>query len=140
MYVTCMQAYCRNIQYKNLPPAQVTAAPEAQWFPGLPPAGTRPLGDVAVTVRKNGGYGCNLLPLASIIICDVFQHLGGEVEPLREGRKGLWKETVSICILFGRCAWLLYLREVSYIQLRYKEESPYLRGLAYRLRKCWQVW
>ena len=47
-----VQAFCRNIQYKQLPPDQITAAPEAKFFPGLPPAGTTPLGDVTVMVRQ----------------------------------------------------------------------------------------
>jgi hypothetical protein len=49
-----VQAFCRNIQYKHLPPEQVTAAPEAKWFPGLAPAGTAPLGEVTVMVGTTG--------------------------------------------------------------------------------------
>jgi hypothetical protein len=51
-----LQAFCRNVQYMVLPPAQLTAAPEAQWFPGLAPPDTLPLVDVPVTVRTGLGF------------------------------------------------------------------------------------
>lgn len=46
------QALARNIQYRWLPPEQVPAAPDAKFFPGLPPTGTQPLaGPIARQVR-----------------------------------------------------------------------------------------
>jgi hypothetical protein len=57
-----LQAYCRTLQYQHLPPEQVTAAPEAKWFPGLPPAGTAPLGEVTVMVGWGVGGGGRVIP------------------------------------------------------------------------------
>ena len=44
------QVTARALQYKRWPPEQLPVAPDAQFHPGLPVAGTTPLGPVVVTV------------------------------------------------------------------------------------------
>ena len=47
----------RDLMYRSLPVSELPVAPEAQYFPGLPPAGTQPSDTpITATVRSCPGH------------------------------------------------------------------------------------
>jgi hypothetical protein len=57
-----LQVVARTVLYKVLPANQLPEAPDAKFFPGKPPASTKPLGTVSVKVRI-------LLAAATCTVC-----------------------------------------------------------------------